>query len=145
MPTVIRDSRACFHTVLTQSKRMNQVPDLNLETLNKIVAWQRAAGSLEVCGMLAVDNSGQQQLIQLTNHAGSPDAFEISRSDEALAWKAATHCGWEILAFIHTHPHHSPDMSPRDKRSFDRDKLPWIIIGTPTSDPTQRTYFRTDS
>jgi proteasome lid subunit RPN8/RPN11 len=54
---------------------------------------------------------------------------------------AAAQRGWQIVAFLHTHPHHAPDMSPRDLRCFESDTLPWIIIGTPVSDPAQRTYI----
>jgi len=53
---------------------------------------------------------------------------------------AAKQRGWQIIAFLHTHPNHAPDMSSRDARCFERDTLPWIIIGTPTSNPCQRTY-----
>ncbi|MFS8087121.1 MAG: Mov34/MPN/PAD-1 family protein [Acidobacteriota bacterium] len=111
--------------------------------LETVVAWQRAAGILEVCGYCAVDAFGKHHLIQLTNHAGRPDAFEISPLEEETAQLAARQRGWQIVAFLHTHPSHSPDMSSRDALCFERDTLPWIIIGTPTSDPCQRTYVPT--
>lgn len=55
---------------------------------------------------------------------------------------AAAQRGWQIVAFLHTHPHHAPAMSQRDARAFERDTLPWIIVGTPTTSPQQRGYAR---
>ena len=57
-----------------------------------------------------------------------------------LVWAAAAERGWKIVAFVHTHPQYGPEMSPRDLRCFERDSLPWIIIGTPTMVLRQRTY-----
>lgn len=119
------------------------VPLIALESnsLATVIAWQRTAGSAEVCCFCAVDQFGVQHLMHLTNDAGLPDAFEISLSEVEVARMAANERGWEIVAFVHTHPTDPPDMSSRDARCFLRDTVPWIIIGTPTSTPSQRTYF----
>jgi proteasome lid subunit RPN8/RPN11 len=121
--------------------RAKQALCLNVSALATVVAWQRASGSSEVCGLCAVDEFGAQRVLRLTNHAGLADAFEVSRSEEQVVRAATTQRGWKIVAFLHTHPHHGPEMSPRDGRCFERDTLPWIIIGTPTSIPCQRSYL----
>ena len=115
---------------------------LEPDALATVVAWQRAAGSQEVCGLAAVDELCRQRVIRLTNHAGLADAFEVSRSEEEVMRAAAAQRGWEIIAFLHTHPHHAPEMSPRDAWCFARDTLPWIIVGTPLTLPNQRAYAR---
>jgi proteasome lid subunit RPN8/RPN11 len=114
---------------------------LDQSALETVIAWQRAAGLMEVCGFCAIDDGGRQHLMRLTNNAGLPDAFEISRSEELVVRKAAEQRGWEIVAFLHTHPDDSPAMSARDAQCFARESLPWIIIGTPTGQPSQRTYL----
>jgi len=124
---------------VTQSKRALR---LNPASLALVVAWQRAAGSHEVCALCAVDHAGRQRLLQLTNHAELTGAFEVSRSDSDAVRAAATRLGLKIVAFVHTHPHHGPDMSPRDAQSFDRDTLPWIIVGDVATLPRQRAYAR---
>lgn len=113
---------------------------LNHAALSQVVVWQRAAGSAEVCAFCAIDKFGEQHLLRLANHAGEPDAFEISHSEVEVARDAAGQRGWKIVAFVHTHPQHPPELSPRDARSFARDTVAWIIVGTPTSSPCQRTY-----
>jgi proteasome lid subunit RPN8/RPN11 len=105
------------------------------------MAWQRAAGSIEVCALCAVDHFGAQHLLRLTNHAGLIGSFEVSRTEEQIARTVAAEQGWKIVAFVHTHPQYAPEMSPRDARTFKRDTLPWIIIATQASDPAQRTYI----
>jgi proteasome lid subunit RPN8/RPN11 len=115
---------------------------LDGEALARVAAWQREAGSREVCGFCAVDCLGELRLLRLTNQAGLPGAFEISYSEEAVVRVAAAQRGWEIVAFLHTHPHHAPEMSQRDARAFERDTLPWIIVGTPATSPQQRSYAR---
>lgn len=115
---------------------------LTLDSLRRLVAWQRAAGPQEVCGLCAIDESGQQRVLRLTNSAGVADAFEVTRSEEQIVSAAAAQRGWTILAFVHTHPHHPPEMSPRDTRYFDRDTLPWIIVATSTRVPRQHTFNR---
>jgi proteasome lid subunit RPN8/RPN11 len=115
---------------------------LDGEALAWVAAWQREAGSREVCGLCAVDGLGELRLLPLTNQAGLPGAFEISRSEEAVVRVAAAQRGWEIVAFLHTHPHHAPEMSQRDAIAFERDTVPWIIVGTPTTSPQQRSYAR---
>jgi proteasome lid subunit RPN8/RPN11 len=107
-----------------------------------VLAWQRAAGPQEVCALCAIDESGRQRVLRLTNSAGLADAFEVTRSEEQIAAAAAEQRGWTIVAFVHTHPHDPPEMSPRDLRSFERDTLPWIIVGTSTRFPRQRSYTR---
>jgi proteasome lid subunit RPN8/RPN11 len=116
--------------------------DLSLdgEALALVATWQHAAGSREVCGLCAVDCLGKLRLLLLTNHAGLPGAFEISPSEEAVVRAAAAQRGWAIAAFLHTHPHHGPAMSHDDARAFERDRLPWIIVGTPTTSPQQQSY-----
>lgn len=114
---------------------------LNDAALSQVVGWQRAAGSSEVCAFCAIDQFGEQHLLRLANHAGEPDAFEISNSEVDVARNAARQRGWEIVAFVHTHPQHAPELSPRDARSFARDTVAWIIVGTPTSSARQRTYL----
>lgn len=120
--------------------RPEQALCLDGDALTTVVAWQRAAGSQEVCGLCAVDEFGGQRVIRLTNRAGLAGAFEVSRSEEQVVRAAAAQRGWEVVAFLHTHPHHAPEMSPSDARCFQRDTLPWVIIGTPTAGPRQRTY-----
>lgn len=115
---------------------------LSAEALATVLDWQRVAGSLEVCGLLAVDGSGRQQMLLLTNHAGLTGAFEVSRSESRLVRAAAAQRGWGIVAFVHTHPYHPPALSARDAQCFERDDLPWIIVGNAASDPVQRTYAR---
>jgi proteasome lid subunit RPN8/RPN11 len=115
---------------------------LDDDSLEKVCAWQRDSGPLEVCGFCAVDRLGRQHVLRLTNHAAEPDAFETSRSEERAALAAADERGWKIVAFLHTHPEDGADMSPRDALCFERDTLPWIIVGTPTSTPCQRAYLR---
>ena len=114
---------------------------LEKDSLETVSAWQRTAGSAEVCCFLAVDQFGTQHLMLLRNNAGLPDAFEISSSEIEIARAAADQRQWQIVAFVHTHPDDPADMSYRDARCFHRDTLPWIIIGTPTSKACQRTYF----
>jgi proteasome lid subunit RPN8/RPN11 len=115
---------------------------LKPDALATVVAWQRAAGFEEVCGLAAIDELCRQRVIRLTNHSGLADAFEVSRSEEEVMRVAAAQRGWEIVAFLHTHPRHGPEMSVRDASSFARDTLPWIIIGTPVTSPDQRAYAR---
>ena len=112
------------------------------DALAAVITWQRAAGSREVCGLCAVDQVGELRVLALTNHASLPGDFEVSRSEEDVVRAAAARRGWKIVAFLHTHPHHSPEMSPRDARCFALDTLPWIIVGTPTAAPQQRAYAR---
>lgn len=116
---------------------------LDGEALDTVIAWQQSAGAREVCAFCAVDSFGEQHLLQLTNHAGLPDAFEISTADESIAKTVASQRDWRIIAFVHTHPSDPPDMSARDTRWFARDTLPWIIVGTPTTNPSQRTFVQT--
>ena len=122
--------------------RAEQALRLDGDALSTVLAWQSAAGSQEVCGLCAVDEFGRQRLLQLTNHAGLADAFEVSQSEDEIVRAAAAQRGWKIVAFLHTHPHHGPEMSPRDGCAFDRDTLPWIIVGTSTTLPRQRAYAR---
>lgn len=123
-------------------KHTEQVLSLQRDALDTVMAWQRAAGPLEVCALCAVDRFGVQHLFRLTNHAGMIGSFEVSRVEEHIARSVAAEKGWEIVAFVHSHPHHAPDMSPRDARTFERDTLPWIIVATTVSYPAQRTYIR---
>ena len=116
---------------------------LDNEALDTVIAWQQSAGTREVCAFCAVDSCGKQHLLQLTNHAGLPDAFEISSADESIAKSAARQRDWTIIAFVHTHPNDPPDLSTSDTRWFARDTLPWIIVGTPTTHPSQRTFVQT--
>ena len=116
---------------------------LDREALETITAWQRSTGLGEVCAFCAVDQYGKQHLLRLRNHAGLPDAFETSSTEESIAKSFAHQRGWTIAAFVHTHPSDPPDLSPRDSRWFERDKLPWIIVGTPTTKPSQRTFVQT--
>lgn len=115
---------------------------LDNDALKKVIDWQQSAGTREVCAFCAVDSSGKQHLLQLRNHAGLPDAFEISSGEESVAKSAASQRDWKIIAFVHTHPSDSPDMSARDARWFARDTLPWIIVGTPVTNPSQRTFVQ---
>ncbi len=115
---------------------------LQRDALDTVMTWQRAAGSLEVCALCAVDRFGEQHLLRLTNHAGVIGSFEVSRVEEQIARSVAAEKGWKIVAFVHSHPHHAPDMSSRDTRTFERDTLPWIIIATTASYPAQRTFIR---
>lgn len=115
---------------------------LGVNALATIVAWQRAAGQREICGLCAIDGRGVQRVLPLTNHAGLFGEFEVSRSEEAVVRSAAAQRDWEVVAFVHTHPHHAPEMSPRDARCFERDALPWVIVGTLTAHPYQRVYGR---
>jgi proteasome lid subunit RPN8/RPN11 len=115
---------------------------LGAEALSAVVGWQRKAGSKEVCGLCAVDQSGEQRMLLLANHAGLANEFEVSRSEEEVARAAARERGWEIVAFVHTHPDHAPKMSAHDTRCFERDTFPWIIVGTPLSGPSQCVYSR---
>jgi len=115
-------------------------PSLDADSLRQVIEWQLLAGSSEVCGFCAVDQFGNQHLLRLANHAGEPDGFEISNSEVEVARDAASQRGWKIVAFVHTHPQHTAELSPRDARSFVRDTVAWIIVGTPTSRPHQRTY-----
>jgi proteasome lid subunit RPN8/RPN11 len=110
--------------------------------LDTVIAWQRSAGAREVCGLCAVDQHDEQHVLVLTNHGGLRDQFAVSRSEEEVVRRAAAQRGWEIVAFVHTHPRDTPEMSPRDARGFERDTLPWIIVGTPTVFPRQRAYGR---
>ena len=114
---------------------------LNEGALQTVAEWQRGATSLEVCCFLAVDECGSQRLLRLTNHAALTNEFEVSQSEAEVVRTAAQQREWKILAFVHTHPHDAPDMSARDVGCFERDTLPWIIIGTPLSAPHQRTYW----
>ena len=123
-------------THLTSALRLNQA------SLALVVSWQRAAGSREVCGLCAVDYAGRQRLLQLTNYAELTGAFEVSRSDSDAVRAAAARLGLKIVAFVHTHPYHGPDMSPRDAQSFNCDTLPWIIVGDVVTLPRQRAYAR---
>jgi proteasome lid subunit RPN8/RPN11 len=116
---------------------------LDGETLETIIAWQRSAGAREICAFCVLDSFGKQHLLQLTNHAGLPDAFEISSAEETVAKSVASQRDWTIIAFVHTHPSDPPDLSPRDERWFVRDTLPWIIVGAPTTNPSQRTFVQT--
>jgi proteasome lid subunit RPN8/RPN11 len=109
---------------------------LDEKALAQVAAWQHEAGSREVCGLCAVDSLGELHLLPLTNQAGLPSAFEISCSEEAVVRAAAAQLGWEIVAFLHTHPLHAPAMSHSDARAFER------IVGTPTTSPQQRGYAR---
>lgn len=115
---------------------------LEEDALAMVVGWQRTAGAHEVCALCAVDELGGQRILRLTNHAALAGSFEVSRSEEEVMRAAATQRGWEIVAFLHTHPHHTPEMSPHDARCFRRDTLPWIIVGTPMAVPCQRAYAR---
>ncbi len=113
---------------------------LDDQTLRLVIEWQRLTGDAEVCGFCAVDAQGKQHLIRVTNNHIVPDAFAVSSSEDNVARLATAERGWKIVAFWHTHPDDSPEMSARDARSFAKDNMPWIIIGTPTTDPQQRTY-----
>ena len=115
---------------------------LNDDVLQRIVEWQRHDASREVCGLLALDERGDQHILRLTNNAPLADEFEIYQSEEDVAYAAAQQRHWTVVAFIHTHPHHGPEMSARDARCFARDTLPWIIVGAPWSGPQQRAYSR---
>ena len=115
---------------------------LDLHAMDTVIAWQRSEGAREVCAFCAVDSFGKQHLLRLTNHAGLPDAFEISFVEEDVAKSAASQRDWRIIAFVHTHPSDPPDMSARDTRWFARDTLPWIIVGTPITNPSQRTFVQ---
>lgn len=124
---------------------MTPVPQpliLDRKALDTIARWQREAGPLEVCSLLAVDRVGAQHLVRLRNHAGLPGAFELSSADLDIAHAAAAERGWAVAAFVHTHPHHPPEMSARDSRAFASGTLPWIIVGTPLSGGVQRTFVR---
>jgi proteasome lid subunit RPN8/RPN11 len=114
------------------------------DTFATFCEWQRAAAPIEVCALCAVDAHGRQHLIRLTNHAGLAGAFEVSRAEERVARAAAVERGWRIVAFVHAHPDHGPEMSVRDAISFDRDTLPWIIVGGAASGPRQQTYLPRD-
>jgi proteasome lid subunit RPN8/RPN11 len=115
---------------------------LDPHSLETVIGWQRIAGAREVCAFCAVDSSGKQHLLQLTNHAGLPDAFAVSSTEESIAKSVASQRDWTIIAFVHTHPSDLPDMSARDTRWFARDTLPWIIVGTPITNPSQRTFLQ---
>lgn len=114
---------------------------LDDQTLRVVIEWQRMTGDAEVCGFCALDAQGEQHLIRVTNNDVLPGAFAVSSSEDNVARLAAAERGWKIVAFWHTHPDDSPEMSARDARSFAHDNVPWIIIGTPTTDPQQRTYI----
>ena len=120
----------------------SEIISLDCETLDTVIAWQQSAGAREVCAFCAVDSFGKQHLLQLTNHAGLPDAFEISSAEESVAKSAASQRDWRIIAFVHTHPSDPPDLSARDTCWFVRDTLPWIIVGTPITNPSQRTFVQ---
>ena len=75
-----------------------QALSLDQDVLATVAAWQRAAGSLEVCGLFAVDGFGGQRVMRLTNHAGLPGAFETSRSEEQTAARRSGTMGLEIVA-----------------------------------------------
>jgi proteasome lid subunit RPN8/RPN11 len=122
--------------------RSEPEPRLDSDALAMVATWQRAAGPREVCGLCAVDAQGVQHVLPLTNHAGLAGEFEVCRSEEEVVRAAAAQRGWTIVAFLHTHPQDEPEMSPRDASTFERDKLPWIIVGTPTVVPRQRGYSR---
>lgn len=122
--------------------RADEPLSLTPDALLDVLAWQRAAGPQEVCGLCAVDESGRQRMLRLTNASDLPAAFEVTRAEEQIVCAAAAQRGWTIVAFVHTHPHHPPDMSPRDARCFARDTLPWIIVETSTRLPCQRTFSR---
>jgi proteasome lid subunit RPN8/RPN11 len=115
-------------------------PRLDKRALKLVAGWQQAAGSHEVCGLCALDELGILQLIRLRNHASLGNQFEVAAADDELARGAAEERGWKITAFFHTHPHDGPEMTELDMRSFAKDTLPWIIVGTPIREPRQRLY-----
>jgi proteasome lid subunit RPN8/RPN11 len=121
---------------------VGQPPSLDPEALETVVSWQKAAGAFEVCGFCVVDECGTQRALQLANRAGSIGEFEISRAEEEVLRAAITERRWRLVAFLHTHPDDAPDMSSRDRRCFEADTLPWIIVGTPLTNPCARTFMQ---
>ena len=68
----------------------NLMPCLDDDALDTVIRLQRAAGHLEICALVAVDQFGGQHILRLANHSGLPGAFEVSRSeDEAMRAAAA--------------------------------------------------------
>lgn len=110
------------------------------EALAAVVASQNAAGRREICGLCAVDSHGIQHFLFLTNHSGEPDRFETSTTDEANVRSIASLRGWSICAFVHTHVSGKPEMSRFDRRCFDRDALPWVILVVTETRVQQHSY-----
>jgi proteasome lid subunit RPN8/RPN11 len=111
------------------------------EIVETLLAYQQFFGSGEVCGLCAVDDMGLQHFLALRNYAADPHRFETSVADEAVALRVAANWAWRILAFVHTHPGGSPNMSGHDAVSIYRDALPWVIVGINGTTVEQRTYL----
>jgi proteasome lid subunit RPN8/RPN11 len=121
---------------------MPETVDLRLDdcAMDVIDQLQRTAGLREVCAFCVVDANGMQRIVSVANNSGSIGEFEISRSEDEAVSLAVAERGWQIVAFLHTHPEGVADMSPRDAQCFMRDSLPWIIVATLGGRLSQRTY-----
>ena len=146
MPTTTRDSRACRHTGQTFID-LHSTGTFSRSGCSGVrsAAWQRAAGSLEVCGLFAVDGFGGRA--RHAPHQPCRSTWRLWRPRDRRSRPpraAAAQWGWELCrVLLHTHPHHAPDMSLRDRcEALNATRCHRIIIGTPTSDPVQRTYIR---
>ncbi len=89
----------------------------------------RAAGALEICGILLGQGKDIRELVLAQNVALNPEThFEIDPAVLIAAERQARSGGPEVIGYFHSHPGGPCQPSPTDSSQAAADNRLWLIV-----------------